>query len=148
MQHNSPDFLPDEAAAGLRSSLLVLGLAVWHVMLEWTLVDRLGGLDGTMLAIALLLAAAIAFAFYGEPWFSNGLLDRSSYVTQTGRLLALMLVLGLGLGWAGPGEGGGPTLGSLAIIGIGVGALIASEVLSGLVLERWLKLTTRVRGNP
>jgi hypothetical protein len=148
MDRQTPDMSPEDQAAALRASMVVLGLAVWHVMLEWTLVERLGFVDGTMLSIALLLAAAVSVAFYGEPWFASGALDRAAYVTQTGRLLALMLVLGLGLGWAGPGEGGGPALGSLVVIGIGMGALIASEVMSGLVLERWLRLATRVRGNP
>lgn len=137
----------DSAAmvAGVITTGLVGGLALWHVPLELALIGRYGAGEGAALAISLLLAAAVAVAFWAEPWFAGGRLDRRAYVAQNGRLIGLMLVVAIGLGIeAQPAVG--PSLASLLLIGLALGLLAVVEVVAGFVVERWQALVTRAPG--
>lgn len=138
----------DEGAlhAALRTSLLVGAIAIWHVGVEWVLVERMGPADGTALSLALLAAAVVAIAFYCEPWFAGSSLDRVSFVLQNGRLAALMLTVGFAMTFA-DAEARGPNLGTLAVVGVGLACLILVEMAAPAVVERWTAFVRKAARN-
>lgn len=146
MSADHPERTESALRAAFVTTVMVFGLAVWHLPLEWALIQRLGPGEGTALSTAMMIAAAIAVAFYCEPWFAGGRLDRAAFVRQSGRLLALMAIVGAALG-VEVHEGAGPSIGALMVVGAGIGLLLAVDVASAFVLEAWTRLVTRAREN-